>query len=479
MQDSRGDSRWGNMTREAMLALDGAVQMKAVMRALMGAQVRPRGRGVLMVSVIPYEGAPRRSVRWDPPSEPEIVGSARLLQRALSSLYATPRIPSVLAADEGTLAMLERGRWLALWNRTAPMDVVAAHNASVAAGLTNSHRFGGLRTTPRPPQERERPHMMRPHYLWKLLALASSPFLETVYLDSDVLVLRPTLVTDLLEHSLLVSDLAMPIDPERPKTATSLSTARKHLAALSKGTAVTDPDMYGRGIPPLCSGLFAYRRTPSVQRLLEAAAARLALFLNPHDFSGEPFQLRQGDQEMLWLQLATAPADPQLRLLPLPEEYACGTFWPLGKSKPVETPYHLWVTGIGLGHRPLWASGGVSGLLGHGRTNRYDCHAIHFHHAHEKLVGARPALDPSSIAAFENFIGRTNHSEAEIARLRRAARPPMTPRTARPPTPAPRPRACRRLERKAGKAVDPRKVQRRGTRLAHPRSGAPTRASSS
>ena len=40
------------------------------------------------------------------------------------------------------------------------------------------------------------------------------------------------------------------------------------------GHAIVTPDMYAHGLPPLCTCLMAYRRTPSVVRLLEGAAAQ-------------------------------------------------------------------------------------------------------------------------------------------------------------------------------------------------------------
>ena len=47
-------------------------------------------------------------------------------------------------------------------------------------------------------------------------------------------------------------------------------------AQVSADEGVLQPPMFGRGMPPVCSCVMAFRRTPRVRRLLSHAAARLA-----------------------------------------------------------------------------------------------------------------------------------------------------------------------------------------------------------
>ena len=47
-------------------------------------------------------------------------------------------------------------------------------------------------------------------------------------------------------------------------------------AMVTTDEGVLQPPMFGRGMPPVCSCVMAFRRTPHVRRLLSHAAARLA-----------------------------------------------------------------------------------------------------------------------------------------------------------------------------------------------------------
>eukprot|EP00966_Prymnesium_polylepis_P073508 1706404-Prymnesium_polylepis.1 len=84
-----------------------------------------------------------------------------------------------------------------------------------------------------------------------------------------------------------------------------------------------DPNRQGAfgnaGAPPLCSCVMAYHSVaPAVRKLLLGAASRLVSQKRSR-LNGK--LLRQGDQEMLFLQWVEA--QPSLRVLALPEEYFC------------------------------------------------------------------------------------------------------------------------------------------------------------
>ena len=67
--------------------------------------------------------------------------------------------------------------------------------------------------------------------------------------------------------------------------ALTLAQAQQRTGASVAEEAVLEPPMFGRGMPPVCSCLVAFRRTPRVRRLLSHAAGRLALRLNPTDLT--------------------------------------------------------------------------------------------------------------------------------------------------------------------------------------------------
>lgn len=162
----------------------------------------------------------------------------------------------------------------------------------------------------------------------------------------------------------------------------------------------------------------------SVQRLLEGAAVRLALSLNPVDPTirgGMPVIIRQSDQEMLWLELTQSPPDPLLRLFVLPEEYFCPAYWPQVNAPTTKGisfyEYVLaWATqgkkAATQGKKkrsqvvvPQWKTGY--------RNGGYPCKATHFHHSHTHLLETRPPLKESTVAAFEHAVGRGSRETAE------------------------------------------------------------------
>ena len=213
-------------------------------------------------------------------------------------------------------------------------------------------------------------------FVWKLAALLLSPFERTVFLDNDVVVLRPDLIEILLGQSLKISDLAMPVDPRRywrPRGGANVPAAGR------RTNLPEDPTMFTAGIPPVCSCMMAWRRTPSVSELFESAASLLLERAVPRDIGTgargvrrAARALRQGDQEMIFTQLVhgrSAAAKPSL--LVLPEEYYCpGVSAWSGKAA---LPY-VWSTSFG----------------------EYPCYAVHGHELAANMTERNAALGLSS-----------------------------------------------------------------------------------
>ena len=363
------------------------------------------GCGVSLTSPIHSSTQPPNRTVEDPDGLPECVTAARQLRRVLRSSTSALQnsglvFPMTLACDNATLAILRtRPQWYGLWDSYMLLDTAKARRAYFAAGLLQERR------------------QLQLHFLWKLMAQAMTPYEETFYLDNDVLVVQATLAKDLLTNTLRVSDLVMPVDPVRQSHRTSVSEIRKAKQSRQWGGVAKTPPMYDMGIPPLCTCVMAYRRTPSVQRLLEGAAVRLALSLNPVDptiRAGMPVIIRQSDQEMLWLELTQSPPDPLLRLFVLPEEYFCPAYWPQVNAPTIKGisfyEYVLaWATqgkkAATQGKKkrsqvvvPQWKTGY--------RNGGYPCKATHFHHSHTHLLETRPPLKESTVAAFEHAVGR-------------------------------------------------------------------------
>ena len=158
-------------------------------------------------------------------------------------------------------------------------------------------------------------------FLYKLIALLRAPFERTLFMDADVMVLSRTFVSDVLRNSLRIHAIAMPVDTGRPgnlnddrtrvrtrcaNRATGIcgywdrasadpsqqralkqkaAQAQQRTGASDTEEAVLEPPMFGKGLPPVCSCVVAFRRTPRVRRLLSHAAARLAYRLNPTDLT--------------------------------------------------------------------------------------------------------------------------------------------------------------------------------------------------
>ena len=356
-------STW-EASASAQRNVDSAVAaLSPVVEALIGSPPRPPSlpQGVLMVAT------QCNNVTNASDDDLELVDALRSLRRQATRTHIT------LAADNATWTRLVRLGAGALFDEHMQLNTMAARRA-LASGPT-WHQID---------------KRMVLCYAWKLFAQASSPYVSTVFIDNDVLILSDTFVADLLDRSLHVSDLTFVQDPARPPKETANSRANL-AAARARGSIINAPDMYARGLPPLCTCVMAYRKVQSVQNLLMRAAARLFLHSNPSDVSTRKLSLvRQGDQEMIWFQLATGPPDPMLRLMVLPEEYFCPAWYP-AKGKDAKIPYHYFVKAMSSRERPTWTT----------RWGTYNCHAVHFHHSHHHLINARPYIKQTIIEDFE------------------------------------------------------------------------------
>ena len=155
-----------------------------------------------------------------------------------------------------------------------------------------------------------------PFAAWKLLGLLSSPFTRTLYLDLDVFLLDRRLAPSLLERTLRLADVAMPMEASRAAFA-------------------GDYWQEEAGMGQLCSALMVYRRNRATDALFRGALSQLLVSQypkacvdytpahNPKNLTKyECNEMRQGDQEYIMLEWIRA-ADPALRVVALPEEFYC------------------------------------------------------------------------------------------------------------------------------------------------------------
>ena len=291
----------------------------------------------------------------------EAVVAARMLREVA---LATSSCKVALVASERTWAFIQsQPTSRQLWDIHIPFNVTRSRL-----------QLEIMRTQPRATKSipiRIRESVV--HWVWKLATFLLTPFRKTLYLDADVLVLSPTFVSDLLEGSLRIADMAAPVDPNRP--------GRKIVMSRT-GTFHINPPMFGRGIPPLCMGLAAYRLTPAVVRLFNRAAIRLMGRQHARDPTDESKLVRQSDQEMVWFQLMYGRADKELRVFGLPEEYYCPMI-PLRGS--VFSPATA----------PAWATSWTRG----DRSREYPCHAVHGHYNARTLALANLSHLASSLQA--------------------------------------------------------------------------------
>ena len=110
---------------------------------------------------------------------------------------------------QATISQLKRVQHLQLWDNVMSLDIEAAKAAIEAKWPRDVPRreeddvgMEGIAATRSSVMSK-----LRWHYLWKLLALLSSPYERTLFIDNDIIAFSPTLVADLLESSLHVSDM--------------------------------------------------------------------------------------------------------------------------------------------------------------------------------------------------------------------------------------------------------------------------------
>lgn len=157
--------------------------------------------------------------------------------------------------------------------------------------------------------------------------MGSSRFFRTLFLDNDVFVVDPDFARGLLVDLAPLSDVAMPLDPDRRR----------------KGTFFA-----GTWAPPVCAAVMSYSLTGVVRRLLTSARQ---LLNNDSRWS----RLRRTDQEALYL--AWTEEVSQLRLLILPEETYCPSY-----TRSIVTWKTSWRTRVQTGSYPCRAIHGPRAL---------------------------------------------------------------------------------------------------------------------
>ncbi len=203
--------------------------------------------------------------------------SAQTLQKIMN-----PRYPMLLLCNAkivDALGGVERARlyWddVRLLNESAAMYAVnAPERDEISALLTPMGRDGAM--------------------LLKLYAYMQSPFDRTVFLDSDVFVLAPSLIDSLLMHTLQFADLAAPVDPFHTDTPSEHA-------------------------PMICMGLAAFRMNAVTRQLWLGAISRMAGRHAGRISSGFG---RNSDQEAIYEEWVSGKYD-SLRVVPLTEEYYC------------------------------------------------------------------------------------------------------------------------------------------------------------
>jgi len=209
---------------------------------------------------------------------------------------ATPRLPSQLLTNERAWSALPHDA-RQLWDFHTTLSIADVQTA--AANLQSNGTVLAPGDTAA--------------YAFKLFGLLRSRFNRTLFLDCDVIVLRPSLAHDLLVKALDVADVAMPLDPGRTAQLT-----------VSAPGAQAPPWIAVGGPPLLCSAVLAFQRNRAVEALFVGAARRL-LRASHHG-------VRQGDQEMIWFEWVLGSGrQTGVRVLALPEE----TYCPLeGRQRP-------------------------------------------------------------------------------------------------------------------------------------------------
>ena len=299
----------------------------------------------------------------------EATGAARVLANVMS-----PRYPRLLFCNVETIVALGgHSRAIEVW------DEVRILNISVglyARGRDEEEAVARLLT----PMRREGAMLL------KLYAYLQSPFVRTLFLDTDVYVLQPHLVDSLLAHTLNLADLAAPVDPAHTKPP------------------------YDHA-PALCMGLAAFRNNGATRRLFLGAVRRMGSYSMQAatDTWKKNGFVRNGDQEAIYDEW-TRGDYAELRVLPLTEEYYCPQV-PLNADRRSAAWSTSWMA---IKHMPPYA-----------------CRAVHGHSYHNQLgVPAESLLKPRPTYL-------DHHQGAAVAKL--VGLPPA----ASPPFASPRSDGCK------------------------------------
>ena len=258
-----------------------------------GAETPIPHAGVVMNVVVAKQrkGGPRSARR----ALDETIGAARLLRARMSPMY-----PMALVHNSEAASLLEAANAQHLWDVHVPL-IRGERTAPELAALIDD-----LRTSNETSYNARAREGMLIFYLGKFSAYLLSPFERSLFLDSDVFVMKPTFVHNMLAKSLSVADVAAPLDPNRLKQPFANHSA-----------------------PLLCSCIVAFNSSSADVRSFFVGAAKRLLWrqhtrLDDGPDKGENTkpEVRQSDQEMMWFEW-TRGVHPRLRVLVLPEEAYC------------------------------------------------------------------------------------------------------------------------------------------------------------
>ena len=244
----------------------------------------------------------------------------------MARIMMSPMFPMALVASSNTLEQM-RSTELACWD-----SVQASTLLPSVQSLLRQHGLSFVNLT------HSRKELSTLPFLFKLNAWLSTPFNQTLALDCDVYVVWPKLPFTLLQRTLELADIAMPMDPGR------------HWRLWRHAHA-----------PQLCTALAAFGSGKRVRSLFLGAVTRLvsaAVKASSRSRFNPNRDMRVGDQEMLWVEWTAHAEHHQLRVLALPEEWYC-PWLPLQRG------------GDGQLQEPRWSTSWKSGT--------YPCASLHGH----------------------------------------------------------------------------------------------------
>ena len=153
----------------------------------------------------------------------EVVYAGRLLKRVMKPAY-----PTLLFANRATLSKVVYGVFDDVRELNLNASLYTTEHAGAVQSLLSANRDVVM--------------------LCKLYAYLQSPFARTLFLDTDVFVLQPSLVHSLLGHTLRLADIAAPVDRRCARLGTRTKPTE---TATTPGTPATWTTSASAGWAPL------------------------------------------------------------------------------------------------------------------------------------------------------------------------------------------------------------------------------------